>query len=81
MSDRRGRPQLEYLRVADIIAARIGSGELAPGAKLPREQALADEFGVAYTTVRRAMEVLRERGLVVTAWGKGTFVADDQGMG
>ena len=35
---------------------------------------LADEWGVAYQAVRRAMRELRERGLVVSRVGKGTFV-------
>ncbi|TGN85553.1 GntR family transcriptional regulator, partial [Streptomyces griseoluteus] len=34
------------------------------------------EYGVAYLTVRRAAQVLRERGLIVTVHGRGTFVAD-----
>ena len=76
MSDRPGRPQLEYVRVADALAARIASGELAPGARLPAEPVLATEYGVAFGTIRRAMDVLRERGLIVTIWGKGTFVAE-----
>jgi DNA-binding GntR family transcriptional regulator len=33
------------------------------------------EYGVAYMTVRHGMEVLRERGLVITRQGRGTFVA------
>ena len=65
---------LEYLRVAGAIAGRIERGEFPPGGRLPRELALAEEYGVAYHTVRRAMQVLRERGLVETLWGKGTFV-------
>lgn len=39
------------------------------------ERDLADEWGVAYQTVRRAMRELRERGLIVSVVGKGTFVA------
>ena len=35
----------------------------------------ADEYGVAYVTVRQAMQVLREQGLIVTIHGRGTFVA------
>lgn len=31
-------------------------------------------FRVTYTTVRRAMEVLRERGLIITRHGRGTFI-------
>jgi GntR family transcriptional regulator len=43
-------------------------------AKLPSERSFAEEYGVAYTTVRHAMAVLRERGIIVTAHGRGTFV-------
>ncbi|MFD7963075.1 GntR family transcriptional regulator [Streptomyces zaomyceticus] len=69
-------PQLLYVAVADHIAARISAGELAPGARLPAERDLAEGYGVAYLTVRRAARVLRERGLILTVHGKGTFVTD-----
>ncbi|SED14633.1 GntR family transcriptional regulator [Streptomyces sp. TLI_105] len=69
-------PQLVYVAVADHIAARIAAGALPPGARLPAERDLAKEYGVAYLTVRRAAQVLRERGLILTVHGKGTFVAD-----
>jgi GntR family transcriptional regulator len=66
---------LAYLRVADDIAARITSGELAPGARLRAERDLAEYYGVSYGTVRRAMGVLRDRGLITTIHGRGTFVS------
>ena len=66
---------LAYLRVADDIATRIGSGELAPGARLRAERDLAEYYAVSYGTVRRAMQVLRDRGLITTVHGRGTFVA------
>jgi GntR family transcriptional regulator len=69
---------LAYMRVADDIAARIASGELAHGARLRSERDLAEHYGVAYGTVRRAMEVLRERGLITTIHGRGTFVASSE---
>jgi DNA-binding GntR family transcriptional regulator len=65
---------LEYMRVAQVIEDQITRGILRPGDKLPAEQALAEEYGVAYNTARRAMKELRERGLIETIWGKGTFV-------
>jgi len=43
--------------------------------KLPGERELAEQYGVAYTTVRRAMEVLRDRGVIITRQGRGTFVS------
>jgi GntR family transcriptional regulator len=63
-----------YAAMADHIAARIAAGELRPDMRLPGERALAEEYGVALGTARRAMDVLRERGLVVTLPAKGTYV-------
>ena len=54
------------------LKRRIASGELS--GKLPSERSLAEEYECAYTTVRRAMEVLREEGIVITRQGRGTFV-------
>jgi GntR family transcriptional regulator len=68
-------PELIYVQVADRITAQIESGQLAPGARLPAERDLAADLGVSYDSVRRAMELLRERGLIVTVHGRGTFVA------
>lgn len=65
-------PDFQYVRVADHIAGRIAAGELR--ARLPPERELADEYGVAYMTIRRAMEELRKRGLIRTVHGRGTFV-------
>ena len=39
------------------------------------ERELAQDFGVAYDTVRRAAALLRERGLILTVHGRGTYVA------
>ena len=69
-------PALIYVQVADWITGRIERGELEPGHKLPAERDLAVEIGVGYMTVRRAMRLLRERGLIVTVVGRGTFVAE-----
>jgi GntR family transcriptional regulator len=57
------------------IESRIKSGELKPGARLPPEREMASDFGVAYDTVRRAAALLRERGLIITVHGRGTYVA------
>ena len=67
-------PELVYVQVADHITARIGAGELAPGARLAAERDLATEYGVSYDTIRRATALLRERGLIITIVGRGTFV-------
>lgn len=69
---------LAYRRVADDIAARIVSGELTAGARLRSERDLAEFYQVSYGTIRRAMEVLRNRGLITTIHGRGTFVKPDE---
>lgn len=62
------------MQVADVIAARIASGEYLPDRPIPSEIHIQQEFGIARDTVRAAVGLLRERGLVVTVRGKGTYV-------
>lgn len=64
-----------YVAVADHIADRINAGELTPGERLPNERDLAIDYDVSPITVRHAIAVLRDRDLVVTLRGKGTYVA------
>ncbi len=68
--------RLIYEQVAEHLAARIEAGELPSGSKLPPERELAEQYGVAYNTMRSAMEILRDRGLVVTMHGRGTYVTE-----
>ena len=63
-----------YAQLADILRRMITSGELQPRSPLPSESYLQQEHGVSRGTVRMAMGVLREEGLVITIAGRGTFV-------
>lgn len=67
-------PELMYEQVADHLEARIRAGEIPPGARLAGEQAMRQEYGVALSTVRKALKLLQNRGLVVTRASKGSFV-------
>ena len=67
-------PDYAYVQLADYIEARIGDGTLAPGARLPGERALAELYGVALGTVRSALRVLRDKGVIVTTPSKCTFI-------
>lgn len=71
--DREGDTHL-YIQIADAIRRRILAGRLALGDAVPSETELRSEFGVARTTARRAVRVLRDEGLIHTAQGEGTFV-------
>jgi len=64
-----------YRRIADEIAARIASGELAPGAKVPSTRQIMAEYGVAMATATRVLTTLGEMGLVRARRGHGTVVA------
>lgn len=63
-----------YVQVEEALLARLGV-DLHPGDRMPTEDALISEFGVSRITVRRAVQNLAARGLVVTKPGSGTFVA------
>jgi GntR family transcriptional regulator len=63
-----------YELVADEIEKRIAAGDLEVGTPFPNERQLAEQLETSLGTARRAVEVLRERGLVVTLRSKGTFV-------
>lgn len=67
-------PDLLWRQVALDIEADITSGALPPKAKLPSASDLADRYGVARVTVRRAFEYLQEAGLLTVVRGRGTFV-------
>jgi len=67
-------PVPAYRQLADILHAQIESGQLEPDSPVPSETTLVQRYGVARGTVRRAIEVLRDAGLVVTVQGRGTYV-------
>lgn len=66
-------------QVARDIEADIVAGRIAPDTRLPSEPDLALQYGVARMTIRRAVAQLRDKGLVVTVHGRGSFVAPDEG--
>jgi len=64
-----------YAQVRDLIVGRIVDGQWQPGDMLPSEFELAAEFGVSQGTVRKALNALAEKNLVIRHQGRGTFVA------
>lgn len=63
-----------YLRLADQIAARITSGDLGTGDKIPSTRAIARDSGVAIATATKVIAELQQRGLVRSIPGIGTVV-------
>lgn len=66
--------QSRYGKLATVIKDRILHGEWQPGQMLPSETALSEEYGVALGTIRQAMSLLVQDGIVQRLQGKGTFV-------
>ncbi|HEC08884.1 MAG TPA: GntR family transcriptional regulator [Acidimicrobiales bacterium] len=66
---------IRYRQIAGELARRLESDSTPPGGLLPSEAELGREFGVSRVTVRRALESLREEGLVASRQGFGWFRA------
>lgn len=66
--------QSRYGALAAAIRQRVIAGEWPPGTALPAETSLAAEHGVALGTLRRALELLADQGLIERRHGRGTFV-------
>lgn len=71
-------PPIKRLSLADEVAQRlqqqISLGQYKPGDKLPTEPALMQEFGVGRSTIREAVRILANAGLLRVQQGLGTFV-------
>lgn len=67
--------QSRYGDIASALRERILSGEWPPASAIPAESALAQSYGVALGTVRQAIALLVEDGMLERRQGKGTFVS------
>lgn len=72
---RHSSPVPVYVQLADILTRMIEAGEMKPDYPIPSEPALQQRYGVARNTVRQAIALLRERGLVYTVPARGTYVS------
>ena len=63
-----------YLQLVNILRHNVAIGVLRPGDQLPSESQLTDRYGVSPMTVRRAINLLADQGVVVAEQGRGTFV-------
>jgi GntR family transcriptional regulator len=69
--------EVRYRAIADELRRRVESGELGAGRLLPSESELSRAHAVSRVTVRRALELLRDEGLIDARQGFGWFVATD----
>jgi GntR family transcriptional regulator len=64
-----------YIQVASVLRTRIQSGQWGAGEKISTLDELEREFEVARVTVRQAVDILREEGMLQARQGLGTFVS------
>ena len=68
----------KYLQIANYLRDQIIGGDLPPGAEIPSERQLAQQWNVSRPTATRALQTLRYQGLVESRQGAGTYVRDVQ---
>ena len=69
-------PGAKYKQIADDLRDQITTGVLIPGGQLPPEPKLSAAYGASRSTVRLAVGLLIQQGLVETRQGMGTYVAE-----
>ena len=69
--------EIRYRSIADDLRERVQAGELTAGRLLPSEAELAEHYAASRITIRKALDVLRDEGLLDARQGLGWFVAVD----
>ena len=70
--------QPRWQQVAQVIRKRIAASTYRPGSRVPSENDLMQEFGIARMTAHKVMRALRDEGTVYTVRGMGSFVSPPQ---
>lgn len=63
-------------QIADDLTERIRAGEYPPGSRLPTLRELAELYSVSVSSIQRAQELVKDRGLIVGSTGRGVYVAE-----
>ena len=64
-----------YEQLMNILEHDIRTGKYSPGDRIMTESELSKKYGISLITVRKAISLLTEKGLLIKKQGKGTFVA------
>jgi GntR family transcriptional regulator len=73
-------PRPMYLQIKEQIRHRIAVGDWKAGREVPSIRSLAVELRVSVITIKRAYAELESEGVIVTQHGKGSFVAEAEGL-
>ena len=67
-----------YCQLADILLAKIRSGEYLPESRIPSENSLAQHYGIGRPTARQATDLLVRKRILIRKRGSGTFVCKEK---
>lgn len=67
-------PDPIYVQAAGVLRGRIKDGTYPPNRAMPSIPALAQELGIAKATMGKALDLLKDEGLIRSVVGRGTFV-------
>ncbi len=65
-----------YLQLAEILRARIVSGKIPVGRRLPSRHELVAEFDLSPNTIKKALDILKAEGVLESSPGRGVYVKD-----
>lgn len=68
-------PEHPYVQLAGLLRARIMTGDIGP--RLPSMAELAEQSELSVATVKRALRLLADEGLIYAVTGRGTFVVPE----
>ena len=64
-----------YVRLAAVLANKIGKGQLATGARMPSVRRVSEQHGISASTALQAYRLLQERGILVARPQAGFYIA------
>lgn len=67
-------PRPAYAQIADDLRDEIKNGHMPPPSRMPSQRELAERYGVAPETLRKALDMLAREGVVSAGSTRGTFV-------
>ena len=70
----------KYIQVSERLIRDIAAGHLADGARLPPEREMANDLGLSVGTLRKALAVLAEKGLLSRVQGSGNYIRHVAGV-
>lgn len=75
---KRNSVQPLYLQLSELLENKISSGVYKAGDKIPTEADLSNDYQISRITVRKGIETLVEKGILIKKPGIGTFVAENK---